>query len=81
MQMFGVFFQYEVAPLVWQQQIMQRNHLCFPSVLPSLFLRYCSIACPSLHHRCFIVSMDNRWIIDGLLMDYLRRKSDNTMTH
>ena len=49
------------------------------SALPSLFLRYCSIACPSLLHRCSIVSMDNRWIIDGLLMDYLRRKSIDTI--
>ena len=78
MQMFGDCFQYEVVRLVLQQQIMQRNHLCLPSVLPSLFLRCCSIASPSLVHRYSIVSMDNRWIIDGLLMDYLRRMSDNT---
>ena len=78
MQMFGVFFQYEVARLAWQQQIIQRNHLCLPSGLPSLFFRCFSIATPSLLHRCSIVSMDNRWIIDGLLMDYLRRRSYNT---
>ena len=65
MQMFGVFFQYEVAPLVLQEQIMSRNCLRLPFALP----------------RCSIVSMDYRWIIDGLLMDYLRSKSDNTMVH
>ena len=66
MQMFGVFFQYEVVRLVLQQQIMQRNHLCLPSVLPSLFLRCCSIASPSLLHRFDGQSMDYRWITDGL---------------
>ena len=88
--MFGDFFLYEAARLVLQQQFMLRNcqrftsvspsfHLRCKSALPSLFLRYCSITCPSLLHRCSIVSMDNRWIIDGLLMDYLRRKSINTI--
>jgi len=36
--------------------------------MPS-FLRSYSIATPSLLHRYSIVSMDNRWIIDGLSMD------------
>ena len=81
MQMFGVFFQYEVAPLVLQEQIMQRNHPRLFSIVTPLFLRYCSIACPSLLHRCSIETMDYRWIIDGLLMDYLRRKSVDTMAY
>ena len=78
MQMFGVFFQYEVAPLVLQEQIMQENHPCLFSIVTPLFLRSSSVTAPSLVHRYSIVSMDNRWIIDGLLMDYLRRMSDNT---
>ena len=89
MQMFGVFFQYEVAPLVLQEQIMQENHprlfsivtplfLRSSSALPPLLLHRLSIAAPSLLHRYSIETMEYRWIIDGLLMDYLRRMSDNT---
>ena len=39
---------------------------------PKLLHRY-SIATPSLLHRYSIETMDNRWIIDGLLMDYLMK--------
>ena len=35
-----------------------------------LFFRSISIACPSLLHRCSIVSMDYRWTIDGVTMEY-----------
>ena len=37
------------------------------------FLRRYSIATPSLLHRKSIVSMEYRWTIDGLSMDYLMR--------
>ncbi len=37
MQMFGVFFQYEVAPLVLQEQIMQENHPRLFSIVTPLF--------------------------------------------
>ena len=79
MQMFGVFFQYEVAPLVLQEQIMQENHPRLFSIVTPLFLRSTSVTTPSLVHRCSIETMDYRWIIDGLLMDYLRRKSIDTI--
>ena len=46
------------------------------SFCPLLVRRY-SIASPSLVHRYSIVSMENRWIIDGLLMDYLMREKGN----
>ena len=39
-----------------------------------LFFRSISIACPSLLHRCSIVSMDYRWSNDGVTMEYLGRK-------
>ena len=59
-------------------------YLCeFPSPYPPLFLFSCSfrtllvrsysIATPSLLHRNSIETMDYRWIIDGLLMDYLMK--------
>ena len=59
-------------------------YLCdFLSPNPPLFLFTCSfrpllvrsysIATPSLLHRYSIETMDNRWIIDGLLMDYLMK--------
>ena len=59
MQMFGYFFQYEVAPLVLQEQIMSRNCLRSPFALPPLLLHRLSIAAPSF-----------RWTTDGLSMDY-----------
>ena len=79
MQMFGVFFQYEVAPLVLQEQIMQENHPRLFSIVTPLFLRPSSALPPLLLHRFSIETMDYRWIIDGLLMDYLRRKSIDTI--
>ena len=77
MQMFGVFFQYEVAPLVLQEQIMQENHPRLFSIVTPLFLRSSSVTTPSFVHRLSIaapsllhlndgVSMDYRWITDGL---------------
>ena len=71
------FFQYEVAPLVLQEQIMQENHLRLFSIVTPLFLRpssalpplllhRLSIAAPSLLHRNDGLSMDYRWITDGL---------------
>ena len=59
-------------------------YLCdFLSPNPPLFLFSCSfrpllvrsysITVPSQFHRCSIETMDKRWIIDGLLMDYLMK--------
>ncbi len=59
-------------------------YLCdFLSPNPPMFLFSCSfrpllvrsysIATPSLLNRYSIETMDNRWIIDGLLMDYLMK--------
>ena len=70
MQMFGVFFQYEVAPLVLQEQIMQENHPRLFSIVTPLFLRSTSVTTPSLVHRCSIAAPSKRWSIDGLSMDY-----------
>ena len=70
MQMFGVFFQYEVAPLVLQEQIMQENHPRLFSIVTPLFLRSTSVTTPSFVHRCSIAAPSKRWSIDGLSMDY-----------
>ena len=70
MQMFGVFFQYEVAPLVLQEQIMQENHPRLFSIVTPLFLRPSSALPPLLLHRCSIASPSKRWTIDGVTMEY-----------
>jgi hypothetical protein len=48
----------------------------FPLQIKPLFFRFSSVVAPSLLHRLSIETMDYRWIIDGLSMDYLRRKSE-----
>ena len=42
---------------------------------PDIFLR-CSYVPPSLVHRYSIETMDHRWSIDGVSMEYLRWNSE-----
>ena len=42
----------------------------------SLFFPCSSYVGPSLLHRCSIVTPSKRWTIDGVTMEYLRRKSN-----
>ena len=53
--------------------VMPMKQDCKSEASPS-HLHRISIASPSHLHRLSIETMEYRWIIDGLSMDYLRRK-------
>ena len=57
------------------KKVISQLFILIPSQITGLQLHSFSIVSPSLLHRSSIETMDHRWSIDGVSMEYLRRKS------
>ena len=55
--------------------ITHTNSITNNRLTTPFFLHRLSIVSPSFLHRSSIETMDHRWSIDGVSMEYLRRKS------